>query len=108
MDATIFALTTFLVVGGSIALVGAAAFRLLPGVRRDRLVPRTSETSPDSILRWTATQAWWERLVEAVGRRTAPREAKNVSKLRARLGWAGYHSPNAVTIYTGARFVLAI
>ena len=109
MDPSIaVALTAFLVVAATVAVVGAAAFRLLPGIRRDRLVPGTVSARRDSILRWSAPHAWWQRFVEAVGRRTAPREAGNISKLRQRLGWAGYHSPNAVAIYTGSRFVLAL
>lgn len=101
------ALVTFVIVAASVTLIGAAAYRLLPTVRRDRLVPSTVESRPNSILRWTTSQGWWQRLAEAVGRRTAPREAGNISKLRRRLGWAGYHSPDAASIFTGSRFVLA-
>lgn len=109
MDPSIaVALIAFLIVAATVAVVGAAAFRLLPGVRRDRLVPGTVSARRDSILRFSAPQAWWQRFVEAVGRRTGPREAGNISKLRQRLGWAGYHSPNAGAIYTGSRFVLAV
>ena len=109
MDPTIaVALTAFTIVAATVAIAGAAAFRLLPGIRRDRLVPGTASDQRDSILRWSAPQAWWQRFVGAVGRRTAPREAGNISKLRQRLGWAGYHAPHAAAIYTGSRFVLAI
>ena len=108
MDATTAALMTFVLVAATVAGAGAAAYRLIPGVRRDRFVTTTvAERRGFSVLRWSAPQAWWERLVEAVGRHTAPREAENISKLRSRLMWAGYQSPNAVAIYTGARFVLA-
>ena len=108
MDATVAALTAFLVVAGAIALVGGVAIQFLPGLRRDRLVAPTAAARGDSILRWAAPDVWWQRVVEAVGRRTAPQEPQNVSKLRRRLGWGGYHSPNAVVIFTGARFVLAL
>ena len=109
MDASYAALTTFVLVAAAVAIAGAAAYRLIPGVRRDRFIPSTASQRRGgaSILRWSAPKAWWERLTEAVGRKTAPREAENVSKLRTRLGWAGFQSPNAVSIYTGARFVLA-
>jgi tight adherence protein C len=109
MDPSIaVALGAFLIVAATVAVAGAAAFRLLPGIRRDRLVPGIVSVRRNSILRWSAPQAWWQRFVEAIGRRTAPREAGNISKLRLRLGWAGYHSPNAVAVYTGSRFVLAL
>jgi tight adherence protein C len=108
MNATAAALMTFVLVAATVALAGAAAYRLIPGVRRDRFVPATpAERRGISIMRWSAPQAWWQRFVEAVGRRTAPREAENISKLRTRLMWAGYQSPSAVAIFTGARFVLA-
>jgi tight adherence protein C len=101
-------LTAFVVVAVTVVVIGAAAYRLLPTIRRDRLAPETAlGRGGVSVLRWTAPRAWWQRIVEAVGRQTAPREAENVSKLRQRLGWAGYTSPQAVAVYTGARFLLA-
>src|SRR5262249_28554586 len=109
MDSSVtIALMVFLVVAATVAVVGAAASRFLPNVRRDRLIPGAVSSQGTSILRWTAPRAWWQRIVEAVGQRTAPREAQNISKLRQKLGWAGYHAPTAVTIYTGSRFVLAL
>ena len=101
-------LGVFLMVAATVAVAGAAAYRLLPGIRRQRLVPDLVSPQSDTILRWSAPRVWWERVAAAVGRKTAPREAANVSKLRQRLGWAGFHSPSAVTIYTGSRFVLAL
>jgi tight adherence protein C len=108
-SALVIALGSFSVVALAVVVVGAAAYRLIPGVRRDRLAPDTiADRGSMSVLRWSAPQAWWQRFAEAVGRRTAPREAANVSKLRRQLSWAGYHAPQAAMVYTGARFVLAV
>lgn len=109
MDSTVtLTLAAFVVVAATVALMGAAAYWLIPSIRRERLTPGPApEGSLGSVMRWSAPQTWWERLVMAVGRPTAPREVQNISKLRRQLGWAGYYSPHAVTIYTGTRFVLA-
>jgi len=101
-------LGAFIVVVGTVTVAGALAFKFLPSISRNRLVPQTVAGGDSSVLRWSGTEAWWQRVAEAVGRKTGPKEEENVSKLRQRLGWAGLHSPNSVAIYTGARFVLAV
>ena len=109
MDSTLlFALASFIVVAAVVSIAGAVAYLVIPSIRRDRLVPQLATAGDSSVLRWSDTQVWWQRLVEAVGRKTGPKEEENVSKLRQRLAWAGLHSPNSVAIYTGSRFVLAI
>ena len=109
MDQTLLiTLAAFVVVVAAVSIAGAVAYKLLPNIRRDRLVPQLAAAGDSSVLRWSATDVWWQKLAEAVGRKAAPKEEENVSKLRQRLAWAGLHSPNAVAIYTGARFVLAI
>jgi tight adherence protein C len=104
----VMTLGAFVLVMSAVAVAGALAYRFLPVIRRERLVPEYAATADSSVLRWSATDVWWQRLAEAVGRKTAPREEGNLSKLRQRLAWAGLHSPNGVRIYTGSRFVLAI
>jgi tight adherence protein C len=110
MDPLIFLVFgVFVTIAGVVVFASVVASRLIPGIRRERLVPQlVSGTGNESILRWAGAETWWQRLAEAVGRKTAPREAKNISKIRQRLGWAGIHSPSAVAIYTGSRFVLAL
>lgn len=109
MDSTlVLTLGAFVIVVAAVSVAAAVAYKIIPAIRRDRLVPQMAAAGDSSVLRWSTTEAWWQRVAEAVGRKTAPKTEENVSKLRQRLAWAGLHSPNGVAIYTGSRFVLAI
>jgi tight adherence protein C len=109
MDAVVIVgLTTFLVVAGSIFATGLVVLKALEGVRRGRLEVVGSEASSVSVLRWQTARTGWQRVVERLGRATAPRDQTKLSKSQQRLTWAGYHNPGAALVFRGTRIGMAI
>jgi tight adherence protein C len=90
------------------AVVGAAAFRLMPGRgtaidrRLEELMVRPDEDEGGS--------ARLERVVGFVKRlgEKAPQSAKEMGTLRLRLVQAGYRRPEALTIFFGIRVLVAL
>src|ERR1044071_10255076 len=109
---TIFMLvaTGFVVVAGVTFAVGALLLRLLPGLPAQRLAAPLSAAAEDvSILRWAEGEAGaLYALVERLGRRLLPRDPMVFAQYRRRLILAGFHNPNAVALFLGAKITIAI
>ena len=102
---------SFVVVAGVTFAIGALLLRVLPAIRSERLTG-TSAVAPTgdvSILRWEerATGEWRE-VVERLGRWLTPRDAWLFARYRRRLTLAGFHNPNAVALFLGAKASVAI
>jgi len=112
MDAiTIIAVGAFVLVALVTLAVAFVLFRLLPGVRADRLAPSGAHGggAPDSILRWEGERAaGWRAMVERVGAAVTPRDALLLGRYRQRLILAGFQDPRAVAVFLGSKVVLGI
>jgi tight adherence protein C len=100
------AVVSFLLVASVTVVIAFLLLRIWPAVSRERLRPSTSPAGEASILRWDETTGW-TRFAERVGRRALGSDARP-SKYRQRLAWAGYHSPESVLVFVGAKVILAL
>src|SRR5262245_13628413 len=101
---------SFTLVGGVTFAVGALLFRLLGGVKPERL--RTAAGHPHagvSILRWDDDHiAGWRSLAERLGRWLTARDATLLGRYRQRLVTAGLHDPRTVTVFLGAKLAIGL
>jgi len=101
---------SFVLVAGVTFTVGALLLRLLPALRAERLTsPLLAATAEDvSILRWERRAAGaWHTLVERVGRRLMPNDPLLLARYGRRLALAGFHNPNAATLFLGVKVTTA-
>jgi tight adherence protein C len=105
MDPTIYAVVSFGLVAGIVSVVGAILLRLWwSPVEQDRIQRPKTDLSGMTILRWEEhSRTAWQDFLERLGRIFVPRDSAKLSRLRERLGWAGYHDPRALRYFLGAK-----
>ncbi|HVQ74588.1 MAG TPA: type II secretion system F family protein [Candidatus Binatia bacterium] len=110
MDPTIVVVLSFVIVAGFTLLIGITLMRLWPAVRAGRLAGTAAGASGDaSIFRWSdAPESGIRGILHHLGRSAAPRTEAGRSRYRSKLAWAGYHDPNALLLFVGAKVALAL
>jgi tight adherence protein C len=100
----------FVLVAGVTFAIGALLLRVLSTVRAERLAVSSGAPVGDvSILRWEdRLPREWQVFVERIGRWLTPRDAGLLARYRKRLILAGFHNPNAVALFLGAKGSVAI
>jgi tight adherence protein C len=99
----------FLIVAGVTFLAGWLLLRWWPAVPTGRFSGAPAGSGDASILRWgEEPRAGWRGMLTRVGRAAEPRAEKERRKYRRRLAYAGYHDPNALLFFVGAKVVLAV
>jgi tight adherence protein C len=99
----------FVLITGITFAVAVVLFRLIPGVRSERLAAPAEASSEDvSILRWEEGEAPWRKLVERIGRWLIPRDAQLFGRYRRRVIVAGFHNPRAIALFLGAKGTVAL
>jgi tight adherence protein C len=108
MSPATYALLSFVIVAAVTFAAGALMLQYWPAVRRERLTGLAPESGPSSILRFDdRRRPGWQRTVERIGRSISPKNAMKLTRTRLRLGWGGFHNPNAVALFMGAKVVAA-
>lgn len=109
MGAAAYALMAFVIVVAVTVTTSLVVLRMMPGIRRERLLPTAGPMDTTSILRFEdRPRTAMERLVERIGRSVQPKDVARITHYRRRLAWAGYHDPRALTMLWGAKLALAV
>lgn len=105
MDATIYAVVSFVLVVAVMSTGGAILlFLCWSPVQQERIRPSKPEAKGGTILRWEErARAGWQRSLERLGRLFVPRDSAKLSRARQRLAWAGYHDPRALRYFAGTK-----
>jgi tight adherence protein C len=105
MDPTIYALVSFALVAGIVSVVGTILLRLWwSPIEQDRIQRPKTNLSGLTILRWEeCSRTGWQDFLERLGRIFVPRDRAKLTRIRERLGWAGYHDPRALRYFLGAK-----
>jgi len=97
---------SFTLVAGITFSVAALLFRLIPGVKAERLSRPVGDGPRGtlSILRWDdADTAGWRSIAERLGVWLAAHDATLLGRYRQRLLTAGFHDPRMVAVFVGTK-----
>jgi tight adherence protein C len=105
-----YAAVAFLVVAGVTFATAAALLTWWPTVGRRRFeAPAAEAERGGSILRWgSEDRGAWRRTMGRLGSSLSKPTSARASTYRRRLGWAGFHDPQAVRVFFGAKVVCAV
>ncbi len=108
MGQLVMPMVAFLIVAGVTLLAGVLLLRLWPALPGNRLAapPASGEMS---ILRWSEQpKAGWRGMLARLGHAAEPKAETKRRMYRQRLASGGYHDPNALVLFVGAKVALAV